>query len=215
MNTGVRNTVILCLAFVAMVLGALFYNASREPLLSDEALREEGVVLLPRPRAVAPFVLENQEGDPFSLDMLRGKWNLIYFGYTYCPDICPVTLASLAKTEEGLRKAGEQALLDKLRVILVTVDPERDDPATLKQYLKAFSNRFIGLTGTKKEIAALATELNVAFGKVPRDGDSYLVDHTGNIVLINPQGHYVGFIRPPHDPEEMQLILKTLANRSS
>ncbi len=211
MSKGIRNTVILCLAFVALVLGALIYNVSHDPLLSEEGLRQEGAILLPRPRELSAFELQDQNGDPFTLDNMKNGWNFIYFGYTYCPDVCPVTLSMLAKMERQMVAAGEQELLDHLNVILVTVDPERDDSTTLKNYVGAFSERFIGLTGSLEAIAGLAQQLNVAFGKVPGQGDSYLVDHTGNIILVNSRGHYDGFIRPPHDPEKLRLIYKTLA----
>jgi protein SCO1/2 len=203
----------LCIAFVAVVLGALVYSILREPLLDDAALREQGTFILPTPREIAPFTLVDQRGEVFDNNSLLGHWSLLFFGYTSCPDICPVTLSVLAQMEKKLAEAGDQSLLDQLKVYLVSVDPERDSADVLGNYVGAFSRRFIGITGSREAIAALATQLNVAFMKVPGTNGNYVIDHTGNVVVVNPKGHYHAFIKLPHDADQTLLAYRSLARK--
>jgi protein SCO1/2 len=210
---SVRTTVLLCIAFVAIVLGALVYTVLREPLLDDAALREQGTFILQTPREIAPFALVDQHGDVFDNSSLLGHWSLLFFGYTSCPDICPVTLAVLAQMEKKLADAGDHDLLDQLKVYLISVDPERDSAETLGKYVGAFSPRFMGVTGSRDAVAALATQLNVAFMKVPADNGGYVIDHTGNVVVINPKGHYHAFIKLPHDADRTLLAYRSLARK--
>lgn len=210
MTRGVRTTVLLSLAFVAIVLAMLVVSVLREPVLSEEQLRESGTFLLPKPRELAPFELTDQQGRPFTRERLEGHWTLMYFGFTSCPDICPVTLSVLAQAEQALRALGDPELAEGYRVVLVTVDPDKDDAATLGKYVEAFSPRFVGVTGTREAIAELATQLNVAFMKVPTQDGGYTVDHTGNVVIVNPRGHYHGFIRVPHERDKIVATYRSL-----
>ncbi len=127
MTSGVRTTVLLCVAFVAVVLGALVYKITREPLLDEAALKEQGTFLLPAPRDIAPFSLTDQNGNAFDNTSLKGHWSLLFFGFTSCPDVCPVTLSALAQVEKKLADSGRKDLLDKLKIYFVSVDPDRDD----------------------------------------------------------------------------------------
>ncbi len=213
-NRGIRNTVIACVFFVLLVLLAVVYNTTRTPILSDEALRELGTFVLPRPREIADISLTDHKNMQFGVQQLQGVWSFVYFGFTSCPDICPVTLSVLAQVERHLQESAQKTLFEKFQVILVTVDPERDDVATLQQYVENFSHRFIGVTGKNIEIGKLARQLNVAYGKVP-DLDSpvgYQVEHSGNIVVLNPQGHYHGFIKMPHSVEQVVETYRTLSS---
>jgi protein SCO1/2 len=207
---GVRTTVLLSLAFVAIVVAMLVTSVLREPVLSEEQLRESGTILLPKPRELAPFELTDHHGQPFTRERLEGHWTLLYFGFTSCPDICPVTLSVLAQAEQALRTLGGGELAEGYHVVLVTVDPEKDDAATLGKYVEAFSPRFVGVTGTREEIAELATQLNVAFMKVPTPDGGYTVDHTGNIVIVNPRGHYHAFVRVPHERDKIVATYRSL-----
>ncbi len=215
MNRGIRNTVVLCLAFVALVLGALVYTSLRKPLADDATLREQGTFVLPVPRDIAPFQLIDHQGFVFDNAALRGHWSLLYFGFTSCPDVCPVTLSVLAQVEKKLAEANETELLSGLRVYLVTVDPERDSGEMLASYVGAFSQQFTGVTGSLDELASLGQQLNVAFMKVPAADGGYSVDHTGNIVVVNPQGHYHAFMKQPHDPDRIVLAYRSIASSGS
>ena len=211
MSRAIRSTVLACLAFVAIVLGAFTYSLLREPLLDEAALREQGTYVLPSPRDIGPFELTDDGGSAFDNQHLLGHWTLLYFGYTSCPDICPTTLAAVARAERLLRDSGHTDLLEHLQVVLVTVDPERDTGAMLHRYVTAFSADFIGVTGTTDAVAALATQLNAAFMKVPGTDGGYVIDHTGNLVLIDPKGRYYAFMKLPHEPERIARAYTSIA----
>jgi protein SCO1 len=213
-SSGVRTTVLLCLAFVAIVLGVLVYSVLREPLLDDAALREHGTYLLPTPREIAPFKLLDHHGNEFSNANLEGHWSLLFFGFTSCPDVCPVTLAAIAQAEKKLADGGQQDLLKDLRVYFVSVDPERDDLEAIARYVAAFSPNFVGVTGSRESLGEFAQQLNAAFMKVPDGKGGYVIDHTGNIVIVNPQGHYVGFMKLPHQADQIALAYRSIARRS-
>ena len=201
MTGSVASTVALCVVFIALVLVALYYSVTREPVPSEASLREQGIIFLPKPRDIAPFELQAMDGGPFTRDMLEGQWSFLFFGFTHCPDICPASLSIMAQAERRLQDSRPE-LLASVRAGLVSVDPERDDPETLKRYVTAFSPEFVGVTGEREAIAELARQVNVAFGKVPAE-NGYTVDHTGNIVVINPRGHYHGFIKSPHTVDKV------------
>jgi protein SCO1 len=210
-SRGVRNTVLASLAFIAIVLGAFTYSLLREPLLDEAALREQGTYVLPTPRQLKPFRLLDDRGEVFDNRRLLGHWTLLYFGYTSCPDICPTTLSAVARAEQALKDSGHVDLLGKLQVFLVTVDPERDTAAVLHRYVTAFSPDFIGVTGPTDAVAALATQLNAAFMKVPGTDESYVIDHTGNLILIDPDGRYYAFMKLPHEPERIARAYTSIA----
>ncbi|TVS15073.1 MAG: SCO family protein [Gammaproteobacteria bacterium] len=214
MSSGIRATLIGCALFIALVLGLFVNSILRQPGLSDDQLREDhGTVVLPQARAPSPFRLVSQDGTPFTDADLRGQWTFAYFGFTHCPDICPVTLAVLAEARRQLLEAAEREPFD---VVLFTVDPERDTPEVLAEFVRYFDPEFVGATGERADIAALAREVSVAFAKVPseQEPDGYVVDHTGNIVIFNPRGHYHGYIRLPHTPDRVLTAYRTLADRS-
>lgn len=210
--TPVRITVALCLAFVAVVLGMLLYSVLRTPVLSDEQLRQEGVFILPRPREIADIQLVTDGGEPFTVEDLQGRWSFIFFGFTNCPDICPTSMSVLAQAERRLMDETPEAAAG-FQGILVTVDPERDDLDTLGTYVEAFSPRFIGVGGERDDIAAFATQVNVAFARMPGDAAGYQVDHTANIVIVNPRGHYHGFAKMPHQADTIVATYRSLAAR--
>jgi protein SCO1/2 len=210
--TGVSRTVTLCLVFVALVIGMFFYTKTRVPVLSEAELRERGVILLPRPRDIAPFELQNAAGGVFDKTNLEGRWSFVFFGFTHCPDVCPTALSVMGLAERAILEGGmnEDA---PFQGILVSVDPERDDAATLTRYVAGFSPRFLGVRGEREVLAPFATQLNVAFAQVPDPSDpsAYQVDHTGNIVIINPRGHYHGFIRVPHKADTLEVTYRSLS----
>ena len=192
---GVRTTVAFCVLFIAVVLAAFVYNTTRTKVLSFDELREHGSIMLPKPRALAEVNLSTDAGAPFTAASLEGKWNFLFFGFTNCPDICPTSMSIMGQSYNEL-SAEEQA---EFRGILVTVDPERDDAESLGTYARAFSPSFTGVTGSIAELAKFGTQVNAAFQKMPgQNGEPYTMDHTGNIVIVNPYGHYHGFIKMPH-----------------
>ena len=215
---SVRSTVLLCVAFISIVVGMFVVSVTRTPQLSEQELRAAGVFLLPQPRALAEFNLQDQFGAAFRPESLEGKWSFIFFGFTNCPDICPTSMAEMGQAERELYTAGDMQE-DPLQGVLVSVDPDQDEPAEVGEYAQAFSPRFLGIWGTREDLVAFTQQVNVAFAKVPLPNSQqaadaapgYTVDHTGNIVIINPRGHYHGFIKLPHKAETIRLTYQTLA----
>jgi protein SCO1/2 len=150
-----------------------------------------------------PFTLVDQDGRTVSDTDLRGRYLLIYFGYAYCPDICPTSLARNAAALDLLGRQGESVV-----PILITVDPQRDTPELLKTYAEAFHPRLVALTGTPEQVAAAAKAYRVYYAKVDegRGPDAYLIDHSGFTYLMGPDGRFLQFYR--HD-----LSAEVLAER--
>jgi len=211
MTSGVRNSVLASLGFVAIVVGMFFYSVTRPPVLSVQELQERGIVVLPFARELNEFSLVDHRGADFDVTSLLGRWSFLFFGFSACPDVCPLALGALAQAERVLQTDADATLRDGFNVVFVTVDPERDDQQALAQYVEVFSPRFTGVTGSREQLAEFAQQLNVAFMQVPLEGGGYSVDHTGNIVMINPRGHYHGFIKMPHDAEKILLGYRSIA----
>jgi protein SCO1/2 len=145
-------------------------------------------------------------GTPVSLADFKGKVLLVFFGFTHCPDICPGTLIKAAEVKKGL---GPDA--DKLQVLFVTVDPERDSAEVLTKYVPAFDPSFIGLRGNGEETTKATREFKVFFQKVPnRDGTSYNVDHTAASYVLDRQGQLRLFVRHTQPVEEIVADLQQL-----
>ncbi|MFL0803914.1 MAG: SCO family protein [Agarilytica sp.] len=176
-------------------------------LLSKEELMVNRAITFDAPRIIKDFALLDQKGAPFTLDNLKGKWSLIYFGFTHCPDICPTTLAKLAQLEKVLEpEVGEQT-----QMILVSLDPARDTVDVLSDYMAYFSPEFVGVTGEFMTIMSLTRNVNVAFNKVVLGKDEgYTIDHTGHLVLVNPNGHYHGIFKPPFELATLKLTLQSI-----
>jgi protein SCO1/2 len=147
----------------------------------------------PATRAVAtgptiggPFHLTDQGGAPVDQRILLGKWTAVFFGYTYCPDVCPTTLAALGQSSDELGPDRK-----RFQVVFITVDPARDTPAVLARYLSSatFPKGAIGLTGTPAQIAQVARAYHVFYQKVPQ-GRSYVMDHTAVVYLMDPEGRF-------------------------
>jgi protein SCO1/2 len=203
---GIRRTVTILLLVIATVVGLIVHKFTKAPVLNEEELRARGAIVFENPRRFTDFELLDAHGERFTRARLEGKWSLIYFGFTHCPDICPMTLLDLQRLTAAL----PDKIASNTQIILVTLDPARDTPEVLQQYLAAFDSKFIGVTGEFLTIRRFANEVNVAFAKVVQ-GDDYTVDHSGNIVLINPMGDYHGFFKPPFDVEKLRLTFTSIA----
>lgn len=166
------------------------------------------------PREVADFTLINQDNIPTSLSDFRGKPVILYFGYTFCPDICPTTLAELVYVKRNLQEHGKG---DDVTFIFASVDGERDTPEVIKPYLAAFDEDFIGLTGTEKELRKIGVDYGLFFEKSQVQGTSadYLVDHTAATFLIDAEGrlHTVYAYATPADVISNDLL--TLLNQET
>lgn len=172
--------------FLVMTTGA---HALDRDVLLDEA----NLLLLPRERAIPALHLVDQDDQAFDTRDLRDRWHLLFLGFTACPDVCPTTLSDLRRLLGRL----QPELRERIQVVLVSVDPARDTPERLKQYLAYYRSGFKGLTGDLSELTKLSKALGLPF--VPAnaaDGD-YSVSHSGNIALVAPDGSLRGHIRAP------------------
>ena len=172
------------LAAAVLLVGAVVVWSAINGRLPFGAPAFHGTVIQ-SPDVVADFTLTSSTGDQLSLSDLRGKVVLLYFGYTFCPDACPTTLNELKKVPSAL---GDRA--DEVQVVMVTVDPQRDTPEVLREFLAHFDPSFLGLTGTEEEIMAAASPLGIYFAAhegSPATG--YLVDHTTSVLAIDKEGY--------------------------
>nr|WP_283949904.1 SCO family protein [Limobrevibacterium gyesilva] len=166
----------------------------------SERHRGEGQVASAPPDIGGPFTLVDGSGKQVTDREFRGKYLLVYFGYTYCPDVCPTTLAEVSA---ALDKLGSKAA--QVQPLFITVDPKRDTPEVMKRYTDAFDSRIIGLTGTPEEIAVVAKEYRVYYAADrPGDGrDDYTVDHSSILYLMGRDGEFMAPIRPDESGAEM------------
>lgn len=151
-----------------------------------------------------PFQLVNQDGQPVDESVLKGKWSVVFFGFTYCPDICPSTLQAVAVAEEQL---GPRA--DDLQTVFISVDPERDTPEQLKTYLSldAFPDDVVGLTGSPEQVAQAAKAYHAYYRK-NGEGPDYSVDHSTAAYLMDPQGRFNRVLAYGLPPEEMARLIR-------
>ena len=199
MSLGPRRRLALIL-FIAGAVGLLggFLVSQAIPGRPGERPDIPGL-LWPHPKALGPFSLVDQQERPFDLERLKGRWTFLFFGYTHCPDVCPLTLTALDRVEKHLAQSHD-ANLDGVQFAFVTVDPQRDTPKKVAQYVQYFNKAFLGISGPEDKLAALTRQLGVIHMRTDADtrGD-YLVDHTASIMLTDPQARLVGVFGPPHD----------------
>jgi protein SCO1/2 len=151
-----------------------------------------------------PFALTDHTGRLRTDGEFRGKLMVVYFGYTYCPDVCPTDLLAISQAIEALGPAG-----DAVQPLFITVDPERDTVAHLAEYVSAFHPRLIGLTGPSEDIRKVALSYKAYYAKVVAGpGEDYVIDHTGVIYLMGRGGEYLGFVPPQTTPQRLIEIIR-------
>jgi protein SCO1/2 len=190
----------IALLIVASLFGCGVAVAAEQPSaaqMMDDLMYGRGTV-------GAPFTLTDATGRRRSSSEFRGKLLVVYFGYTYCPDVCPTDVMAIS---EALRALGSAA--QDIQPVFITIDPERDTPPLLADYLAAFHPGFIGLTGSPDEIRAVANSYKAFYAKAPdaRGGD-YSIDHAGVIYLMGRNGEYLGFMPPQTSPDRLTEILR-------
>jgi protein SCO1/2 len=191
-------------------VGSIWRTVTASPDLKAELERRD-TLYFEEAREVPVVDLVSHHGDAFSTADLDGQWHVLNFGYTYCPDICPTNMVDMAQAYKTL---SEQGFADQVQMWMVTVDPARDDPETLADYVPFFHPEFIGLTGDIADLQKLAQQLNTLF--YPEgEGEVYTVAHSDNIAIINPQGEYRALLRPPHSPAQIAEVMAILAEYDS
>jgi protein SCO1/2 len=185
------------LAAVLLGAGAALYGWRARPAPPPEI----GGYVLPTPKALAPVSLVDERGQKFAPADFAGHWSFLYFGYTYCPDACPLALVELATLKKRLAEEQPNA---STAYYLISVDPARDTPERLHEYVTYFDPSFHGLTGSVADLKTLAEQTgSVFFIPEGQKTDSYLVSHSSNITVLDPDGRLYAVFTSPHEPAQL------------
>jgi len=212
-----RNAGIILLIALAAGLGLLLAQKVFAPKPPAGLPVTESITFYPQPRALPEFNLAQSDGTRLVPGELNGHWTLVFLGFTFCPDVCPTTLAELA----GAQKQWE-ALPETLRprVLFISVDPERDSSTRLGEYVHAFHKDTLAATGDVPSLERFATGLGFVFQKVPgkdfaQNPEDYSVEHSANLAVLDPQGRLAGVIRPPFNAQAIARDLQMLTEKSA
>jgi len=182
---------------ISLAMGVGFYYAG---YYQAKARPDVEGLLWPNPKQLRAFATVDQDSNVFGLDRLQGKWSFLFFGYTHCPDVCPLTLAVLNEFLNQVK--GEY---QDIQVLFITVDPQRDNSQRLKEYVNYFNPGFIGLGGNINQIESLTSQLGVVFLYGEKSGDgNYIVDHSASIFLTDPKGRVVAVFTSPHQVDSIK-----------
>ncbi len=181
-------------AGAGIFLGRKYFSPPKPPTVTN------GTLLSPA-KTLAPFKLQDDQGHPFGPAQLKGHWTFMFFGYTHCPDVCPNAMAMLRSMVAQLQKT--PGAMDHTRVVFVSVDPQRDTPKVLGEYVRYFNPHFIGVTGTPDELAGITHQLGVVYHREKGGGKNYTIDHSAGMMLMNPDGRYTAYFGPPQDASAM------------
>ena len=199
-------TIAVLIAFILLVVYGFAWRMNQPVIMSNEELQINGAIVLDKPRIFSDFELQDHRGELFNIARMQDVWTIVFFGFTHCPDICPTTLAMLNDTYSKLKDSEKE----RLQVVMISLDPERDTVEKLAEYVPYFNPEFIGVTGNKHLSRRVTAELNVAYNQVPLSGDDYTVDHSTQLILINPKGHYHGFFKAPHTEITMRSTWRSI-----
>ena len=186
---GPRNFIVAIV--MAIALSAGIFIASR--LQTPAELRTAFV--LPTPTPLPDFTLQDSAGSAVTRDTFRGHWNLLFFGFTHCPDVCPTTLQVLSAARKAMVASGQRPLP---RIVLVSVDPERDTPELIGEYMDYFGNDNLAITGSLEETRKLTSALGIYFEKQPADDGNYTVDHSAAVLVVNPDAEFQALFGGTH-----------------
>jgi protein SCO1/2 len=190
---------LVALGIVAFVVGLVVARTvlhEREPALP--ALENATIYAPPRP--LPPLDLVGKDGQALGPDFFKGRWTLVFFGFTHCPDVCPTTLAVLKQVHRSLATL---PTAQQPRVLLASVDHERDTPAQLRAYVEFFDPTFLGATGTAEAVSQAAAAFAVPYAKVPLPGGGYTMDHGAGVFTVSPSGAIIAYTSPPLSAEVM------------
>ena len=195
-----RRSVMIFAAAVVAIAAAL--AVVTVIVVSRRDVAQQPVISTGTAQVGGPFQLVDQDGRPVDQTMLDGKWSLVFFGFTYCPDFCPTTLSLVDRGKD-------------VQIIFITVDPERDTPAALKDYLQTdgFPEGVIGLTGAPEQVAAAAKAYRAHFEKRETQGGGYTMDHTLTVYLMGPDGKFVSAVARDLGPERSADVIASAMER--
>lgn len=209
-NYRVIGIITVTVATIVMAIVISVFLLQNKPSHQSSVLQELGFFLFKAPRQLAPVELSRLSGESASLTDVSQHWQLVNFGYMFCPDICPINLRLLRDIKNQWDQQGTQP---PLSITHITFDPERDTPDRLKPYLDYLHKDFIGLTGELKGIRQVAQQLNTVFiHEKPDEYGNYFITHSDSIALLNPAGEYVGLFKGPYDQDKIIEALSILTN---
>ena len=197
MNQRITVGLVAFLALCAGIVGALYIAP---PSVEGEP---EYFQTYPEPRAISPFSLVSHKGERFDTSSLKGQWSLVFVGYTFCPDICPATMAELNNIYPELQALNS---VEPIRIVFVSVDPKRDSVERLAEYVSYFNEEFIALTGEHKTLFPFVRNLGMMYAIAEStDNPNYLVDHSASVVLIDPEARVIGRFKPKREPGKLSI----------
>lgn len=201
---------VVLVAAAALVAG-LWIGGAVKPSGPQPLELEQATVLAEQARPINSFSLIDHRGEGFDPSRLRGHWSVIFFGYTFCPDICPLTLSSVRQALERL----SPGVRDKIKVVFVSVDPARDTPKRLSEYVTYFDPQFVGVTGSEDELARFARALGIVYARAKRtEGETdYLVDHSASMLVLSPDAKLYAVLSAPHEPALLTTNLQAIVER--
>ncbi len=191
--------IVMTVGVMALASAAGIYSARHQQSSLNPA--DIAGLLWPNPKQLHAFSTIDDNGAAFGLEELQGRWSFLFFGFTHCPDICPITLGVLNQVKTLIEKDGQD---EDVQIIFVSIDPQRDTPAQLAAYIDYFNQEFIGLGGSPEQIQGLAGQLGVMYfrGETSAAGD-YLMDHSASAFLVDPLGRLVGIFSAPHAADDI------------
>jgi protein SCO1/2 len=203
------SIMVTAVALAAVLAGAWLSDIDRDTDSRARVLPDQVMTLLPEPKPLTDFALTDDSYRAFDLESLKGKWSFLFFGFTHCPDVCPTTLAVLARARENI--ARNTAGAENIQFVFVSVDPNRDTAGKLRQYVDHFDARFVGVTGDNAQLASLAGQLGATYRVAITPGvENYPVYHSTAVFLVNPRARYRAVFTPPLDAEAISRRFKVL-----
>ena len=189
-----------------LVIGVGIWVGWAAPFFGNSAAPEAAGIVFEDPQKIDTVQLIDHKGKEFDVDRLQNRWSLIYFGFTNCPDLCPLTLTQFAKVDEEL---GTEPT-PPIQYIFVSVDPDRDTPDRLGAYVEFFLPELIGVTGNSVDLENFASQLAVGFKAHSDKGENYPVDHSNAILLVNPAAEFQAVLTAPHTAERMAADFRAI-----
>ena len=209
-QTALKFSIMMtAVALAAMLAGVWLADIYRKHDSRAVLLPDQVITLFPDPKPLTAFALTDHKNRVFDLASLKGKWSFLFFGFTHCPDICPTTLAVLARARDNIAKNTVGA--DGIQFVFISVDPNRDTAGKLGQYVDYFDTTFLGVTGDNAQIGNLAGQLGAAYQVAIKPGmENYPVYHSAAVFPMDPRARYHAVFTPPHDAETISRRFKVV-----
>ena len=213
-----KTNLAVLLVIALSVAAFIGWKLSHEPVVKAPAEIED--YLFWQAKELTEFKLTGANNTTLSLNDLKGKWSFVFFGYTHCPDVCPLTMMIMGQAFKILEK--NPAVFPEIQNIFVSVDPKRDTPEALKEYVSYFNDRFIGVTGSTAELDDFSRQMSALYtihaNEADQSADTYTVTHNSTVFLVDPQGRLYGRFPPPQNPQEIAEVfmkIRTFYNERS